>query len=297
MMRALFMAFAVVMSLSLILFACSSSSRSDEELCQDVVEAYCKKSVECGSGGLIFGVTDASQCAAVAVSECKDDEGEDGDDSSQNCSVPAESTIDACIAQMGQTECSEFANLVNVEGPCKQAYDAIACDEEDLDGDSTTTDGDNTTTDGDNATTDGDSTTTDGDNVTTDGDLPTVNTAACVAAINSSCDVGDACVQKFPNLPAKVTGFVDNCDTTLASKQAEIESACQDYLQTGLQAGDPLAANLNSASAAVVEACAGDISCDLTFASDLADAYTNYTTSNSSTDMAALLALLLAECF
>ena len=122
-----------------------------------------------------------------------------------------------------------------------------------------------------------------------------INIDGCVAAVEAMCDAAGVCVSDYPLL-AGVEALQD-CETTMTDNASRVETTCTQYLTAGVENEEPMALYLNSANTAHIESCVMGQNCDRDFLIAVGGALAAYLESGDSSDLNALLASLLADCF
>jgi hypothetical protein len=272
-------------------------------LCEDMSEAWCEKFFECDPAVATFwfGISDASECAAVAREECADDPDDMGDEEGSDdpdepdCtpeSYPTEQQFQDCIDAVEDADCEDLEALYET-GPCAEIDEMLDCDDDfgDTDAD-TDADGDGDS----DADTDVDSDVdSDADtDVDTDADTDTVdltiNTEGCVAAVQNICEVAEACAEGLPTVLPALTAAIENCASQMASNEATIEASCEQYLEEEVPNGTQMAVFLNESSATQVDACMSGDNCSLASLTAMMESLTAFLASGDSADMLSLIA-------
>ena len=283
------------------------------EACRDLIEAFCEKYVECDPvmAEWIFGVTDASQCAAAVATECTDDGTDDpydyDDDGCEPETYPTEAQHQACLSEVQNATCDEFENIEE-EGACAEYYAILECEDDEGDDDDSDAGVDNDLTTTPDLTIDAESDGSVGqdpvDEVTVDivPDAPPVeiNTAGCEAAVAASCTALATCAGQITIPPGAIQDLVNevvgNCADRVTNGADNIAQACEDYLTEGVTTGQPNAIWLNDATPTEVQECVADQDCDLSFLAALAGGVADFFDDPSATNLGALLAPLLSGC-
>lgn len=258
--------------------------------CEQLAEATCRQAyAECGetlARAIFSGTSTADDCPSFARAECAPSSDGDGCEPP----VPSQSLVDACESQIEAAECDDLDTVFET-GACGDLDDQLECEDPDGRDGGTPTDGG---VPGDGG---------DADDAGADDGGPVceppaeIHTEACVAAVQQTCTVLERCDEKLDFREA-ISRRIANCDDRVAGATAEVEEACQEYLEALTATCDPMACWLNAHSAAEVQACGTGQSCDEQFVLDLLDAIDAFLAGKkgSGLELAALLTPILENC-
>lgn len=280
------------------------------EWCYDFTEAFCVKMVECtpllAQGS--YGVTETSQCRAVAIEGCNEedntnndpDDPDDPDD--DDCVVtqwPTESQLQGCITQIETTSCEDIEDIYDT-GTCELIFNMVDCEddhiiEEDVQEDpyiNIDVEEDSEAEEDPNVNID-----TTVEDPQTEVEIPDINTEGCVAAVTAMCVMADSCSEEFNRLPVIITDAIDNCDDSVSENLERLETACEGYLEQGLATSNPIAIFLNIASEETIEACVSGQNCSSEFLIAVINSFSSFLSSGDTDELETLFITLLAGCF
>jgi hypothetical protein len=275
-------------------------------LCEDMGEALCEKFFECdpAAAAFWFGISDASECAAVAEAECAEDPDDTGDEEGSDdpdepdCTpeaYPTEQQFQDCIDAVEDADCEDLEALYET-GPCAEIEEMLDCDDDPGDTDADTdadTDGDSDADTDVDTDVDSDVDSDADTDVDTDADADTVdltvNTEGCVAAVQNICEVAEACAESLPTVLPALTAAIESCSSQMASNEAAIEASCEQYLEEEVPNDNAMAVFLNEASATQVDACMSGDNCSLASLTAMMESLTAFLASGDSADMVSLI--------
>lgn len=121
---------------------------------------------------------------------------------------------------------------------------------------------------------------------------PAVNTAGCVAAVESLCVLAGTCAKDHPAL----TQPASNCPGTVQAQAAKVQTACENYLKQGLASNSATAVALNGADPTKIKTCMAGAQCTGTTATTVTGVLTSLASGSTDAAISAAAELVVTLC-